>query len=312
MKTFEEVIQEKGAGTVYSGTNVNLATQGALLEWLFDLNICTGDDVTKFLRYYRRQLNMNYPLYLDYLKLETVRSNMDPFVQELMTRTHEDEKSLSGTESSTGTSSVTGSGTVRDVSDTTTIRTPDITVATTSNNTETRDLAGSSETDSTQHTEGQEDSKSRAVAIAYPEANLNSLPLDIDSMPTSVDYASSEQDNFGRRNSEGDSTDHTETATTDTGTVGNSGTGSSQETGTETTDYDGTNTRTSSDTREGETTESKSHSGTESNEVNEHDEGRHESEADILPRAIKAITTTNAIKWLVKSLQVCFDNFSEL
>lgn len=312
MKTFEEVIQEKGAGTVYSGTNVNLATQGALLEWLFDLNICTGDDTTKFLRYYRRQLNMNYPLYLDYLKLEAVRSSMDPFVQELMTRSHEDEKSLSGTESSTGTSSVTGSGTVKDVADTTTVRTPDITVATSSSNTETRNLAGSSETDSTNHTEGQDDSKSRAVSIAYPEANLNSLPLGIDDMPTNIDYASSEQDSFGKKNTKVDATEHSESSTTDTGTVGNAGTGSSQETGTETTDYDGTNTRTSSDTREGETTESKSHSGTESNKVTENDEGRHESEADILPRAIKAVTTTNAIKWLVKSLQVCFDNFSEL
>lgn len=312
MKTFEDVIEELGAGTVYSGTSVDNATKGALLEWLFDLYICTGDDAQKFCRYYRRQLNMVYPMYLDYLKLETARDEMNAFITEYIDRTHEDEKTLSGSSTRTSEGSQTGTGRVEDTTDNTTVRTPDITVAGTSSNTETRDLAGSSDSDGTNHQEAENNGKSRAVAIAYPEANLNSLPLDIDSMPTSVDYASSEQDNFTKSTNEADTTTHTETSTTDTGTVDNSGATSSHETGTEQTDFDGSNIRVSSDSKSIENTDTMSNSGTEANESSEHEQGRHESEADILPRAIKAVTTTNAIKWLVKSLQVCFDNFSEL
>ena len=312
MKTFEQVIENQTAEVVYSGTNVNAATQGALLEWLFDLNICTGDDETKFCRYYRRYLNMYYPMYLDYLKLEVVRSEMDPFITELMTRTHEDEKALTGSATKANTGTVSDSGSVQDVTDSETVRTPDLTTSNTNTNLETRDLATTSETDATHHEESETNSKDRKVAIAYPEANLNALPIDIDNMPTTVDYASSEADGFGRVNAEGDATDHSETDTTDTGTVQNAGSGSTHETGTETTEFDGTNTRTSTNTRTNNLSETASTSGSETNEIEEHDEGRHESEADILPRAIKAVTSTNAIKWLVSSLQVCFDNFSEL
>ena len=39
------------------------------------------------------------------------------------------------------------------------------------------------------------------------------------------------------------------------------------------------------------------------------EKGRQESIADIVPRAIKAITGTTAIAWLVDKLSVCFDNY---
>lgn len=312
MKTFEQVIEDKTAQVVYSGTNVNSATQGALLEWLFDLNICTGDDEDKFCRYYRRYLNMYYPLYVDYLKLEVARGNMDPFIQELMTRTHEDEKTLSGSATRANTGTVSDTGRTEDTSESTSVRTPDITVAGTNSNTETRDLASTSETDGTHHEEGETNSKSRNVNIAYPEANLNSLPIDIDNMPTTIDYASAEADGFGKTTSEVDATDHSETSSTDTGTVGNSGSNSTHETGTETNEFDGSNIRTLSNTRTNNLSETASNTGSETNNATDTDEGRHESEADILPRAIKAVTSTNAIKWLVSSLQVCFDNYSEM
>ena len=312
MKTFEEVIESEGASAVYSGTNVNLATQSILFDWLADLYISTGDDIPKFKRYYKRQLNMIYPIYLDYLKLELVRDQMDPFITEYVTRTHEDEKSLSGTDTKTGSSTVSDSGTVQDVLDSQTVRTPDLTTEGTNSNLETRNLAGTSESDSTHNGESEDNQKQRQVTIAYPEANLNSLPIDIDNMPTNVDYASGEIDSFMKAGHTEESTDHTEDATTDTGTVNNAGTTSTSESGTETTETDQTNTRTSSNTRQGSDSETHTNTGSETNESEEHEEGRHESEADILPRAISAICSTKAILWFVKSLQVCFDNYSEL
>lgn len=312
MKTFEDVIEELGAGTVYAGTDVDNATKGALLEWLFDLNICTGDDSQKFCRYYRRQLNMVYPLYVDYLKLEAVRSNMDPFITEYMDHTHEDDKTLSGTATKANTGTVADNGSITDTAESQTVRTPDITTTTSSTNTETRNLSSSSASDANHEEESEVNTKNRSVNIAYPEANLNSLPLGIDDMPTDIDYAAAENDSFGRTNTEGTSEDHSTGSNTETGTVEDDASGTGHEGGTETTDYDGSSTKTMTNTRTNNLSESVSTSGTEATDYESHDEGRHESEADILPRAIKAITTTNAIKWLVKSLQVCFDNFSEL
>lgn len=312
MKTFEEVIEQEGASAIYSGTNVNAATQAILFDWFADLYICTGDNIPKFIRYYRRQLNVLYPIYLDYLKLELVRDDMDPFITEYITRTHEDEKTSSGTNTKSGTSTIADSGTITDVLDSETVRTPDLTTSGTNSNQETRNLAGSSETDSTHNEEGQADGKQRTVNIAYPEANLNSLPIDIDNMPTNINYASSEQDQFSRQNTEGETTDHSETDTTDTGTVNNAGTNSQHEGGTDTSETDQTNTRTLATSRQGSDSETSTNSGTEANEGEEHEEGRHESEADILPRAISAITSTKAVYWFVKSMQLCFDNYSEI
>lgn len=312
MKTFEQVVENQTPEVVYSGTSVNTATQGALMEWLFDLNICTDDDETKFCRYYRRYLNMYYPLYVDYLKLEIARSNMDPFITELMTRTHEDEKSLSGSLTRANTGTVSDSGRTEDTTESDTVRTPDLTSSSSNSNLETRDLSGTSSTSSTHEEESTENGKNRGVAIAYPEANLNSLPIDIDNMPTTVDYASSESDGFSKGEHTGESSDSGSAQTTDSGTVNNSGSGSIHDTGTETTEFDGSNIRVSSNTRTNNLSETATNSGSETNEATDTDEGRHESEADILPRAIKAVTSTNAIKWLVSSLQVCFDNYSEM
>lgn len=325
MKTFEELINEVGAATVYSGTDVDEATQGALLEWLFDryLSMYDGDE-QKWIRRFRRQLNMFYPMYMDYLRVQDVRASMDPFITEFMERVHSGE--ATSTNGDTTTKSVTGStsGSDRTITDDRTVRTPNLATDTINNNTRTDNLANSSTSTDT-GTVGNvgtvditDNGKTRGMNIAYPEANMGSIPQTIDNFPTDISYASGETDGFNR-NIRDEDTSSTETRNlqsttsgTQTGTVSDSGTGRVTETGTETTDFDGDVTKTT--TGSNTSSESITNAGTDarSDRSEEIEQGRHASIAELLPKAVSAITSTNAIKFLVNNLLVCFDNYSEL
>lgn len=443
--TFEELTDLVGSQAIYTGTTVDNATQAALLEWLFDRYLSadirdTDRDTTRWMRQYRRNVNMYYPIYMDYLRVESVRSNMDPFITEFMERTHEDE----GTTTLTGSTSKTSQGSKSDsehtVTDNSNVRTPNLTIAdqgsksdnehTITDNSETRtpDLtttdngtssentvidenehtvtdnqevrtpnlttsgtSGNTRTDNlTAQTNGSDtgnvvtdtvidstvDSQTRAMNIAYPEANMGSIPSTLNGFPSDISYAEGEADTFGNTH-QIDDNQVTETrnlanssTTTNTGTVTDSGTSSSQETGTDTKDIDGdvTTDRTADNTVSGSTSGTHREQGTEtkdfdgdvtrtltgsdsntrtetgtdrtdfdgdvtrtvtgsdqstetgsntqetqdSRETKETEQGRHESPADLLPRAVSAITSTNAIKWFVKQLLKCFDNYEEI
>ena len=77
--SFEEYLEQHPE--LYSGTECDEATQGALLEWLFDYPI---SDESKFARYYRRRLNLLYPIYLKQVRLCSVLNNWDPFIVQYM------------------------------------------------------------------------------------------------------------------------------------------------------------------------------------------------------------------------------------
>ena len=87
MLTFEQVTSMVD---VYSGTEVDSATKLVLADWLFDRYISAADDsmssVNTWARWYKRYVNMNYPIYLDLLKMDLARSSMDPFITELIER----------------------------------------------------------------------------------------------------------------------------------------------------------------------------------------------------------------------------------
>lgn len=125
-KTLEELIDEIGQATVFSGTEVDEATQNALIEWLFDYKLCSDDD-RKFLRYFRRRLNNLYPMYLSQVRVMTVRENLDPFVVHYFERL--EKRQGTGTEATTKTA--TGSGSKTTDGGTTmsegSVRTPDLT-----------------------------------------------------------------------------------------------------------------------------------------------------------------------------------------
>lgn len=413
---------------IYTGTDVDQATQAALLEWLFDSYLSTPDDspasIDKWIRQYLRYVNMNYPIYLDLLKMDLVRSTMDPFVTELIERIIEGtgETTEAGSTSKNGTTgkttvtdkdvdvnkgtsfsgntsehtvtdnaevrtpnleiadqgsttvSETVSGTERDITDNTELRTPNLSTSETNGNTRTDNTqaattstdTGTINTDTDISTE--DGTQARAMQIAYPEANMNAIPVDINNFPTNIDYAEGEADNFGHgTHTEDNQSQETRnlassSTTNNTGTVTDAGSKSATQTGTEQTDFDGDVSKTTNGTNNGTGSETNirtetgtertdfdgdisksitrqdtgsedittaedetkteqgttSETGTSSNTVSSEDnkqenvEGRHESIADILPRACKAIKSTNALKWFVQVLQPCFDNYCEL
>lgn len=325
MMTFQELNDNLGAEEIYSGTSVDSATQGALIEWLFDRYLSMlGNDTTNWLRKYRRNLNMYYPIYMDYLRIESVRSNFDPFITEFMERIHEDN----GTSTNTGTSTKNGSGSNsssdRTVTDNIQVRTPDLVTNGTTGNTRTDALA-TSNTNSQTGTEGSSSSdsatdvgKQRTINIAYPEANMSGIPTDIDVAPASIDYASSAVEGQSKNEHIGSSSNSTSRnlTTTDsgtqTGTVTDQGTNRVTEKGTESIDFDGTVVKSNSGSHMD--TEQTVNNGQVINNSNsaETEQGRHESIAELLPKAVSAITATNSIKWLVGKMMNCFDNYAEI
>lgn len=325
MMTFEELNDSIGAEAIYSGTSVDAATQAALLEWNFDRFLSMeGEDTTNWLRKYRRNLNMFYPIYLDRLRVESVRSNMDPFITEFMEKVHDDNGTVTKAGSSVKNGSKGGSDTEQTVTDNTQVRTPDLTTTGSNSTQGSSSTSGSdasrqlSESSGQAHGESEDNGKARGMQIQYPEANMNGIPQNIDDFPTSIDYAQGEADNFTKANHEEDSNN---SQLGEVNTTGNSssqsssssnGSSSAHEGGDETIDFDGnvikTKQNNSTDTESATSNESSSDSRT----IEETEQGRHESPADILPRAIKAITATNSIKWLVETMLICFDNYAEM
>lgn len=325
MMTFQELTDKLGSEAIYTGTSVDAATQAALLEWLFDRYLSMrGDDTTTWLRRYRRSLNMFYPMYQDYLRIESVRSNMDPFITEFMERIHDDEgtSTTSGSSTKNGTSSKSGSDTT--ITDNTQVRTPDLVTNGTTGNTRTDNIqtANTNRQTGTNGTTGTDNATdnttNRNMNVIYPEANLGYMPADIDNFPSNINYAESEVDAFGKvvHNGSNSSVETKDLTTSDsgsqTGTVTDQGSNRVTETGDETIDFDGSVIRTS--TGSDHTTETGTQSGQtiDRRKTAETEQGRHESIAELLPKAIQAITSTNSIKWLVNSLQLCFDNYSEM
>lgn len=323
MMTFQDLIDELGSETVYQGTQVDQATQGALLEWNFDrrLSVC---DETKWLRYYRRNLNMYYPIYMDYLRVESVRSNMDPFISEFMERIHDDNGTsvTSGTKASRSNEANTGGTTT--VTDNTNVRTPDLQTDQAGTHSDTTTSNGSQSTQgnstSTKNSSesGSENAKQRTIGIGYPEANLGSISPEVDGFPTSIAYATSDaliaSQGSHSGQAQGSETNTNAQSGSNSNTDANNGmnTNTVRETGTDRNKFDGRVINT--DTRSKDINGSETNSGTTTNQrkLEETEQGRHESPADILPRAISAITGTNSIKWLVDKMMICFDNYAEI
>ena len=168
--TFEELNDSIGAEAIYSGTSVDAATQAALLEWNFDRFLSMeGEDTTNWLRKYRRNLNMFYPIYLDRLRVESVRSNMDPFITEFMEKVHDDNGTVTKAGSSVKNGSKGGSDTEQTVTDNTQVRTPDLTTTGSNSTQGSSSTSGSdasrqlSESSGQAHGESEDNGKARGM-----------------------------------------------------------------------------------------------------------------------------------------------------
>ena len=328
-KTFQELADEIGLEAIFSGTEADEATMNAFLEWLFDYRLCSDNDNT-FLRYFRRRFNNLYPRYLEQLRILSVKENFDPYVTDYFqdvisrvgTNTTESEKNSEGGSGSTVTNTK-GAGS-------TTVRTPNLTTHNIGENVVNGESSSTdSGTDSTSHTgtettannesgESTTESTTDSFGIAYPEANLGSIPLTIPSQ-RNIEYANSETLGLAKsktnNSSEGENTvTHNTTDETTHGlkNVGTVETTTNDEltqtqTGNETTvvTNSGSDTQTTENTNSA--TDNENRRDEHSDEERHEHKGRNESVADIIPRAVKAITSTNELMWFIDSMKVCFD-----
>lgn len=378
-KTFTDVVENIGLKNIFLNTPAykDDATQAVLLEWFFDYKLGTDDQET-FLRYFRRRINQLYPRYIHQVRIYTVTSNMDPFIQHYFEKqdrvTNNTSETGTATKNGTGTQTTTGTGSGTRAQ----TRTPNLEENVTENSTETGTASGTSETNETPNltntktktgTEGRtsngsrteegttgtttsgsesvtetENGKSKNFAIAYPEANMSSLPTGIDDTPESIDYVSNGAYNVSKRtNNTGTTTSGTEdgeheTSVTETGsetttyntTDAERQTGTRQVTGTTSDSTQDTHAGTTRRTNTGTETVSETTQKTDSTEVENstsdtenktaereethsldgREQGRDESPADILPRAIAAIQSCDPVKWFIDSMSICFDCFS--
>ena len=177
--------------------------------------------------------------------------------------------------------------------------------------------------------------KGRGIDIAYPEANMGSIGMGVDGGINDIGYASSEsrnwtEENLGATRQEqhldtlveseyDDSNNSTKTITgsysnTESGIDTNTRTGSktTAKSGIDQTVKSGSSTLSGTDSIQdgGTTTET----GEETNQGQDAEvyQGRHESAVDILPRAIRAIIGSDEIKYLITSLQICFDCYGRM
>ena len=362
---FQELVDKVGISTVFQNTSVDLATQNCILDWLFDYELCC-DDETVWLRKFRRRCNDIYPKYLALVRVMTVKENMDPFIQVFMEKIHSttDLKNSTLTIGDTGTASQTDTREIvtdRDVAELDTRTSTDtynnladahsrgaegIKSQTSYTNYQERTTGGSSGTN-TDTTSGDpyaiagavdSNGESRSIGIAYPEANMGSIPNGVasDSGATSdIAYATSESRNFSKNHTGSQRTDQhldqtveTEYEDSNENTKSISGSHAVTETGTDTTTRTGSVTTTKGgrlDTREDITvtdglTRANTHNSTKTHTAQDNDsskleiaeQGRTESPADILPRAVKAIIGSDEIKFLITGLMPCFDCFGRI
>ena len=178
-------------------------------------------------------------------------------------------------------------------------------------------------------------SKSRQISIAYPEANMGIIPSSIDGGTQDIAYASSEargfsKDNLGKNHvhnvldqkivnvhNDGGSEDkyiYGSKSNTVTGTDTNTKSGSQDlfKTGTDT--IVTTDRKEDSQTDRGNYNKNKVQVNEKNRNGQEADieQGRYESPADLLPRAVKAIIGSDEVDYLITKLAVCFNCYSRI
>lgn len=338
--TFQELIDEKSLTEIFTGTSVDQVTQQVIADWFWDFNLCKEDE-NAFLRYFRKRCNEAYPKYMDLVRIETVTHNFDPFITKFMERLATDNRQTQGSKNNQGSIKKTsdvkdqklGDETVIETPNLTEVRTPNLTNATQYGKTNTVQYDGdgnsSGESSSESSTENSSNSDSnstaRAFTVQYPEANLGSIPTDVDGYPTSVSYLQGESDTLSKSHNEtsgegssnvsGDESseyeDHSTTRDISSGidTVTERGSETKTKTGMDTkkTIYNIDNRKKGNDLSE--TANAEQEQGSDNREFESIDQGRDESVADILPRAIKAIKECDPWKVLVADLNPCFNHY---
>lgn len=112
LKTFREVLQEQTQAVVFGDTQIDEATQTAIVNWFQFRKVADND---KFVAYFQRLLKANEEQYINYMRIQTVQ--FDPLVTQYMERLLNRDGSSSeqdkDTTVNTGNDTVNTSGTAK-------------------------------------------------------------------------------------------------------------------------------------------------------------------------------------------------------
>lgn len=112
LKTFQEVLQEQTQAVVFGDTQIDEATQTAIVNWFQFRKVSDND---KFVAYFQRLLKANEEQYINYMRIQTVQ--FDPLVTQYMERLLNRDGSSSekdkDTTVNTGNDTVNTSGTAK-------------------------------------------------------------------------------------------------------------------------------------------------------------------------------------------------------
>lgn len=112
LKTFHEVLQEQTQAVVFGDTQIDEATQTAIVNWFQFRKVADND---KFVAYFQRLLKANEEQYINYMRIQTVQ--FDPLVTQYMERLLNRDGSSSekdkDTTVNTGNDTVNTSGTAK-------------------------------------------------------------------------------------------------------------------------------------------------------------------------------------------------------
>lgn len=112
LKTFQEVLQEQTQAVVFGDTQIDEATQTAIVNWFQFRKVADND---KFVAYFQRLLKANEEQYINYMRIQTVQ--FDPLVTQYMERLLNRDGSSSemdkDTTVNTGNDTVNTSGTAK-------------------------------------------------------------------------------------------------------------------------------------------------------------------------------------------------------
>lgn len=286
-ETFGELVERIGSPEVFNGTQVDEETREALTAYFEFDRLCTYE--RRFLWFWRRRLNIYYPIYKDSLAAWAERKSKEWLFDNFKTEdvTHDGtEKLIEGVMSELKkildrTFNLTSAGKTTD------------TATDTGSNGETysEDRSGES------HAEGEATGKDRSFAFRYPESNYQGgvIPYDITNNPN-VEFIDSQDDSISKSNNSADSRDSGNTDGERSGTMKNEHTGA------------GTSDRTdASATHDAGTDNSKTD---RTQDVTNHWTETRKRQGDnlnlLMTELIEQLPTTDFFLQFVKKLQPCF------
>lgn len=317
-KTYAQMIAE---GKITFPSNVDDATKALIYDWFQYREV---NDNTLFPNMFRRTLAMSMRKYNQLLRIQPGQPFMDGDVEKVVTfdwlvqtyRELRTQETLSGTSSGTLSSSKTGGGgDTRTIRDTGTIVTDRDTTA---GNTETRNLRTQTDVDTSYSgsSSSRDQGSSNSDDISLGKSNPQSIVYtgSTSGMPSGLnwEYPGSQGESKGTDSHDNtttgseSSTGGTDTDQTQTGTIGNSGTGTEDVTVRNDLTKTDTLVRNSTDT----TSESESGSKSEDKDIKTIELGRNIDSATILANAKDFILGSSAWDYLYAQIDKNFQGLT--